>query len=148
MTNGKKLVAGVAMFAARVLKALGVKPGDECTDRRGILQVRVPDGYREKHGAEWVTVLYSDDTHTAPRVLECEHQALDAVMEYMGVVMEKKFEEAMDSKNQDDGVELFVPAPEDFRFVHVDEEPAEAEVTSVDDAASVLSKFTTKGGAA
>jgi hypothetical protein len=131
-----RLGGAPVQFALRLAKALGIDPNKECDDRKGILQIKTPDG-------DWITIVYEGDPESREaKVLPCSHIALDAALFYMRQVMEEVMLGNGTKKVDGDEKNIFIPKPEDFRFLHLDEEPPEVEVTVTDEAAALLSKFT------
>lgn len=136
MIDGKRLAASKIEFMGRLVKALGIETGAECDDRKGVPQIKTPDG-------EWMAIMYEGDPdNKEAKVLPCSHIALDAALFYMRQVMEEVMLGNGTKKVDGNEKNIFIPKPEDFRFLHIDEEPPEIEVTGTDEAAALLAKFT------
>lgn len=112
----------------RLMRAMGMNINDEtnevsCSGRPGVVYVN--------HQGEVIPLAYDSRTHK-PLQLDCEHGAIDLIMNYYRELF------AVGMKNVMLGKDLpYVPDPEEFKYVFVDEEP-ELEVTSTADADNVI----------
>lgn len=93
----------------------------KCSKRPGILKL--------KRDGELILVASHDNEGKRPYVCRCECEAADIVLSIGANIALEMVRGRMPD---------IVPAPEDFVYCYTDEEPAELQVTSLDEANSAI----------